>query len=404
MEYLWLAISCISIALLNLILFVFIIKNFHLAQKNRFFLFGFSLGIGLASFLVYILSGTYTALTLIILFVFLLQTFFFTGGPVRLPLFIASGVLLNITIVHTLVLTIFSIVSSRSIQAVYQDTSVFPITILITHLFFLVVFLIFRNRVQLEKIVKLAKTKYYSEIMSGVSLFFLLVLCFDTWLIDERLLSHPFALSTISTILFVLALFYCLLHFNVSLVQLHPYKRKADEAKTLHEIVVRKKLETEFKLYSDDLTKLYNRRFIFSKLDELCEVDTAKFGLCFLDLASLKYVNDTFGHKEGDQYIIDIANILKASIRDEDLSARIGGDEFILVLLDVTESELDVVVGRIQNKVAHFNESKPYIFHANMGYMCFDMADKKHSRVEMLGYVDELMNIDKERFYGRGGV
>lgn len=99
----------------------------------------------------------------------------------------------------------------------------------------------------------------------------------------------------------------------------------------------------------DNLTNLYNRR----KLEELiqleinrCERFKCNFSLTMLDIDHFKEVNDTYGHQTGDNVLIEIANILKYSIRKTDFVGRFGGEEFIIVCL---ESNKDEIINLIEN-------------------------------------------------------
>ncbi len=404
MEYILLSAGFLSIIVFSFFTIKIVVQKLNFASRSNVLYWFFSLVNAAIIFFIYISSAPIAFMHFIILVLFLLEFLYLSKFKIRQSIFMSSTLLLTIITNNFLVLTIASAITNKTFYECYQDTTVFPLTIVITNVILISVAYLTQGMVDNKKLQDLASAKFYSDLMSVVSVYLIFVVSFDLNFLYNYKLTPYFALATIATIIFVSTMFYCLLYFNMSLIKLHPFKRKADEVKTLHQNIVRKKIETEFKLYSDYLTKLYNRRFIFSKLDALCEDELAKFGVVFVALASLKFVNDNFGHKEGDKYIIEIANILKKSIRDNDLSARIGGDEFLLVLLDVTDTELEVVIRRIKNSVNKFNESKPYVFHANLGYMCFDMEDKKQSRTEMLNYVDELMNVDKELFYKKGGA
>lgn len=84
----------------------------------------------------------------------------------------------------------------------------------------------------------------------------------------------------------------------------------------------------------DELTNVFNRatgeKLVQALIDKKIE-----FTLCVVDLDGLKYVNDTMGHKQGDNYIINISNILKHNIRHgKDILFRYGGDEFVIAFID----------------------------------------------------------------------
>jgi len=82
----------------------------------------------------------------------------------------------------------------------------------------------------------------------------------------------------------------------------------------------------------DFLTGLYNRLYFENKLREIDAPNNLPISIIFADVDGLKHVNDTQGHKVGDELIVLIANILKDSFRYEDIISRWGGDEFAILL------------------------------------------------------------------------
>ncbi|WP_298752736.1 transporter substrate-binding domain-containing protein [uncultured Arcobacter sp.] len=101
----------------------------------------------------------------------------------------------------------------------------------------------------------------------------------------------------------------------------------------------------------DNLTNLYNRR----KLEELlkleinrCERFNCNFSLTMLDIDHFKEVNDTYGHQIGDKVLIEIANILRNSIRKTDFAGRYGGEEFIIVCFEAQKEEIIKIIENIR--------------------------------------------------------
>ncbi len=110
------------------------------------------------------------------------------------------------------------------------------------------------------------------------------------------------------------------------------------------DITARKKLEEEIThmAHHDVLTGLPNRRLFMELMRfEIAEAhrNRTKTGLMFLDLDRFKVVNDTLGHEAGDQLLKTVAERLRATIRDSDAVARIGGDEFSILLAGITRPE-----------------------------------------------------------------
>ncbi|MEH7076990.1 diguanylate cyclase [Neobacillus drentensis] len=96
------------------------------------------------------------------------------------------------------------------------------------------------------------------------------------------------------------------------------------------------------KFYSekDTLTGIYNRRFVEAFVSRMFTKQNHKnFTILLLDVNDFKMINDLFGHKVGDQYLKAIAHQLEKSIRDKDLVARWGGDEFLIISQGVKRKE-----------------------------------------------------------------
>ena len=112
-----------------------------------------------------------------------------------------------------------------------------------------------------------------------------------------------------------------------------------------YEINLRKTAEAEIEYLAlhDPLTKLPNRRQLQSQLQTTLnrtQRGGQRFALLFLDLDSFKKINDELGHEAGDELLIEVAKRFKANIRSFDILGRYGGDEFIIIFQDISESIL----------------------------------------------------------------
>jgi diguanylate cyclase (GGDEF)-like protein/PAS domain S-box-containing protein len=108
----------------------------------------------------------------------------------------------------------------------------------------------------------------------------------------------------------------------------------------------------EYFAHHDSLTGLANSRLLQARLEhsiQLARRAQRQFALLFIDLDRFKAVNDHFGHARGDELLRDVAQRLSHSLRNVDTLARIGGDEFVVLLEDVgTEAEAQRVVASVQ--------------------------------------------------------
>ncbi len=96
------------------------------------------------------------------------------------------------------------------------------------------------------------------------------------------------------------------------------------------------RMAAEEEAMTDPLTGLRNRRAVDLVLDRLCAA-RANFGLMHMDLDFFKAVNDTLGHAAGDFVLESVGRILREQLRAEDCAARIGGDEFVLIVAGRSE-------------------------------------------------------------------
>jgi len=102
---------------------------------------------------------------------------------------------------------------------------------------------------------------------------------------------------------------------------------------------------------TDELTGLYNRRFANDILDQqkaLADRGTYDFVVCMLDLDFFKHVNDAYGHPGGDAVLCQLAKILQRMVRDVDFVARMGGEEFLLVLSNTNEAGAAYAMERLR--------------------------------------------------------
>ena len=113
--------------------------------------------------------------------------------------------------------------------------------------------------------------------------------------------------------------------------------------------------ELERLVVCDTLTPLFNRRHFMEELDRWCwraHRYGGEYGLLFIDVDNLKAVNDGSGHLAGDVLLTAIAKALLTAVRRSDLVARVGGDEFAILLDNIPEAQLPGKAERITKNVS----------------------------------------------------
>jgi diguanylate cyclase (GGDEF)-like protein len=114
----------------------------------------------------------------------------------------------------------------------------------------------------------------------------------------------------------------------------------------------------------DPLTGLYNRRFMDDRLRaEVARAGRAqtKLSLALIDLDDFKRINDTLGHTAGDRALAAFAHVLRASLREYDMTCRFGGDEFIALFPDCDAIGAEAALSQVRVKVALADSASPRI-------------------------------------------
>ncbi|MBJ8869616.1 GGDEF domain-containing protein [Citrobacter braakii] len=111
-------------------------------------------------------------------------------------------------------------------------------------------------------------------------------------------------------------------------------------------IILKKETDSAIK---DAMTKIYNRKLFYRSLKSALAKGVVS--VMVLDIDKFKRINDTYGHQEGDRVIISVVNIINKSIRDTDIFARVGGEEFAILLKCNDKDEAIVIAERIRRNI-----------------------------------------------------
>ncbi|HAM63941.1 MAG: hypothetical protein A2Y20_02600 [Firmicutes bacterium GWF2_51_9] len=142
-------------------------------------------------------------------------------------------------------------------------------------------------------------------------------------------------------------------HLTASMIY-HELEKKSFILAILQDISDKKRAEEEmlYLNFHDHLTGLYNRRFYEEELRRLDIQRNLPITLVMIDANGLKLMNDAFGHEAGDQSLKKIAEALKRVCRQDEIIARIGGDEFVILLPKTQKQDADEIVRRIHLSVS----------------------------------------------------
>jgi len=149
-----------------------------------------------------------------------------------------------------------------------------------------------------------------------------------------------------------------------------------------------KQKKIEYLSYHDQLTGLYNRRFFE---EELRRIDTKRnlpLSLVYADVNGLKIINDAFGHESGDSLIQLVADVFKTECRADDIIARIGGDEFVLLFPGTDNDSTENLVRRIKEKIEN---RKIMNINVSISFGWETKHEEKQSTLEILKSAEDYM-------------
>lgn len=109
---------------------------------------------------------------------------------------------------------------------------------------------------------------------------------------------------------------------------------------------------------SDALTGVYNRHYLTEYLEKEMNLKTSDFTIALLDLDDFKSVNDRFGHIYGDSVLVKFCEIVRQNVTDDDIIARFGGEEFIVLFRSLDEKEITARLGKIATQFRDFGISE----------------------------------------------
>ncbi len=172
---------------------------------------------------------------------------------------------------------------------------------------------------------------------------------------------------------------------------------------TLHDISVQKREELRLRKasFTDDLTRLHNRRGFMALAEQHLRVARRQEKdavVMYVDMNGFKELNDTFGHAVGDRALVEVARLLRSTVRDCDVVARLGGDEFTILALDADGFGARVIQKRIEEQLLLLNASQvlPTSLGLTIGHTRVRPTDPA-GICELLQRADQLLYARKRR-------
>jgi diguanylate cyclase (GGDEF)-like protein len=143
----------------------------------------------------------------------------------------------------------------------------------------------------------------------------------------------------------------------------------------------------------DALTGVYNRTYFEAEINRLQKCRQFPVSIIMLDTDNLKVVNDNYGHTQGDKMLQKVANLVGEVLRAEEVFARIGGDEFAILLPHSNAEAAKLVVSRIKDQLdKHSSQDENEHIKVSVG---LGTADVKDDLIEAFKRADADMYADK---------
>ena len=165
---------------------------------------------------------------------------------------------------------------------------------------------------------------------------------------------------------------------------------------TMLDITDRKLFEEKLNEMSfhDSLTGLYNRNFFNEEMKRFQDGRYTPMSLVLCDIDGFKFINDTLGHHSGDELLANTGKVLQENFRSSDIVARIGGDEFAVIVPSTSKHEVERLIQRLKNSVQAYNDSDPRMpISLSIGYA---VAEKRPLDMEKLFRdADDMMYQEK---------
>ncbi len=244
------------------------------------------------------------------------------------------------------------------------------------------------------------KSKHSVILLISITLLIVLQLDHSVAMIGDKYYSEQILLSLAISFASLL-IFYLFFLYSMNLIDASLYKRYSDKVIGEQQKIYEQKENLLTKIERDELTGVFNRGYVMNFLEKICEDenDENTYNVLFVDINALKYTNDTYGHKAGDRLITKISHAILNTVREHDIVARIGGDEFLVVMPKSQGEDCEIVVERIMQYIEDQNETEEFLVSASIGSVYVDENSKRQGVSYILSEADKEMRKNKALFY-----
>jgi diguanylate cyclase (GGDEF)-like protein len=184
---------------------------------------------------------------------------------------------------------------------------------------------------------------------------------------------------------------------TLCLIDLKPRNFDKDDIATLKDLaaMVERELTAVQMATIDELTNITNRRgftMLAQQMLHLCSRQKIPAALVFMDLDKFKFINDQFGHEEGDRALQEFANQMTLNFRNSDIYARLGGDEFVVLLTHTSQQQAHALIEKFKQALINSNQTAKRGYDILFSHGIMEYNPEKHLDIkDLLASSDMLM-------------
>lgn len=281
-----------------------------------------------------------------------------SSAPRSRLLFTTNLCTVHLAAVHLFIVGIMALGEGASPYHAWREPGLWEAAMAVTVLSFLLLLLMLRSIADLRALTELADMTVHQKDVGRYVWFAVGYVFFDS---VACMFPLPYALVSWflvgSCLLLGVQLYLFLLYaYRVSIHQ--HYEKEYQELERERAVHVQRTLELRKIASVDSVTGAYTRAYVMSVLHQWLQ-EQKGFSLAYIDLNGLKAVNDRHGHDAGDDYLATAAEALNDHLRKQDVLARIGGDEFLVLLPDTPAAQVHVLLEQAEQALARQTD-KPY--------------------------------------------
>lgn len=339
-----------------------------------------------------VFSGLPVIVILLFLYCTLLIYFLFSHrNDLPVALFASGTFLFHIADLYMLFFGIFSLTCEIQSLECFRSDSLYLVLILLVILASMVCLEIFIRIFDQAAIQILINNKRQLRFAATSLMFIDIYLLTLSIVYDNSMYTNMILLFLIITSLLLFGAFYTSFIHAVKMSLLELYERGYKDLEFKLEQSNRSLGELKNEAYTDALTKVASRRYGLMGLERMMEEEKC-LSVCLIDLDSLKEVNDTLGHQEGDRYLVEVAHVLAAFFGSKYV-CRLGGDEFLVIMPDESEEGALEQMKKVGSKMEEHFRKLRIPSHPSISYGVVEKG------VLPIGSVNDLLEIADSRMY-----